>query len=302
MTAQPRFGRLLTAMVTPFDKDLNLDVKRAGELGNYLLDQGTDALVVCGTTGESPTVFYDQKLELFRAVKDACGSRAPIIANAGDNCTDDSIAFAKQAEKVGVDALMCVVPYYNRPPQEGLYRHFRSIAEAVDIPIIVYNVPSRTSCNMEAETTLRLAHDVENIVAVKQAMPDLEQAKKIIDEAPAGFELLSGDDMLTYPMMKLGGTGVISVISHLAGPYMKLLVELTAAGELEKAEAVHKALVPLAEAAFMTSNPIMVKDGLAIAGFDVGTVRLPLIPPTQEQHDKMVKVMTECAEALKQFD
>lgn len=302
MTAQPRFGRLLTAMVSPFDKEGALDTKRAGELGNYLLDNGTDALVVCGTTGESPTVFYDQKLELFRAVKDACGNRAPIIANAGDNCTDDSVAFAKQAEKIGVDALMCVVPYYNRPPQEGLYQHFRKIAEAVEIPIIVYNVPSRTSCNLEPETTLRLAHDVENIVAVKQAQPDLEQAQKIIDGAPEGFEVLSGDDLLTYPMMKMGGTGVISVNAHVVGPYMKKMVDACAAGNFEYAEKIHLALKPVTEALFMTSNPIMVKDALDIMGFSVGGVRLPLIPPTPEQHDALVKVLRECEVALKQFD
>lgn len=302
MSAQPRFGRLLTAMVTPFTKDNDLDTNRAAELANRLLDTGTDALVVNGTTGESPTVFYDQKLELFRAVLDGAGHRAPVIANAGDNCTADTVEFAKKVEKLGVDGLMIVVPYYNKPPQEGLYQHFRTIAEAVDLPIIAYNVPSRTSVNLEPETMLRLAHDVENIVAVKQAQPDLDQAKMIIDNAPKGFEVISGDDGLTYPMMKLGGTGVISVISHVVGPYMKQLVESCALGDFETAEKIHELLMPVARALFMTSNPIMVKHALAVEGFSVGSVRLPLVPPTQEQHEELVRILDESFAALATLD
>jgi 4-hydroxy-tetrahydrodipicolinate synthase len=194
---EPRFGRLITAMVTPFKPDLELDLPRAQELALRLLDSGTQALVVCGTTGESPTVFYDQKIELFRAVLDAVGGRAPVIANAGDNCTADSVEFAQKVVSLGVDAIMAVVPYYNKPPQEGLYRHFRAIAESVDVPVILYNIPGRCVINMEPATILRLASDVPNIVAVKQANADLAQAGAIIDGAPAGFEVLSGDDELT---------------------------------------------------------------------------------------------------------
>ncbi len=293
MTSRPRFGRLLTAMVTPFDTEGSLDLERGAELANRLFDNGSDALVVCGTTGESPTVNYDQKIELFRTVLEGAGTRGAIIANVGDNCTADSVAFAQKVEKLGVDAVMAVTPYYNKPPQEGLYRHFKAIAESVDVPVILYNIPGRCVINIEPDTILRLAHDVENIVAVKQANADLAQVKRIVEEAPDGFELLSGDDALTLPMMELGGTGVISVLSHVAGPSVKAMIEYFLAGDAEKAHQLEDILMPLADALFMTANPIMVKDALAIEGFPVGGVRLPLVEPTREQHEKLVNIMNE---------
>ena len=293
MTTRPRFGRLLTAMVTPFDTEGSLDLERGAELANRLFDNGSDALVVCGTTGESPTVNYDQKIELFRTVLEGAGTRGAIIANVGDNCTADSVAFAQKVEKLGVDAVMAVTPYYNKPPQEGLYRHFKAIAESVDVPVILYNIPGRCVINIEPDTILRLAHDVENIVAVKQANADLAQVKRIVEEAPDGFELLSGDDALTLPMMELGGTGVISVLSHVAGPSVKAMIEYFLAGDAEKAHQLEDILMPLADALFMTANPIMVKDALAIEGFPVGGVRLPLVEPTREQHEKLVIIMNE---------
>ena len=293
MTSRPRFGRLLTAMVTPFDTEGSLDLERGAELANRLFDNGSDALVVCGTTGESPTVNYDQKIELFRTVLEGAGTRGAIIANVGDNCTADSVAFAQKVEKLGVDAVMAVTPYYNKPPQEGLYRHFKAIAESVDVPVILYNIPGRCVINIEPDTILRLAHDVENIVAVKQANADLAQVKRIVEEAPDGFELLSGDDALTLPMMELGGTGVISVLSHVAGPSVKAMIEYFLAGDTEKAHQLEDILMPLADALFMTANPIMVKDALAIEGFPVGGVRLPLVEPTREQHEKLVNIMNE---------
>ncbi len=289
--AAPRFGRLITAMVTPFTPDLALDLPRAAQLAARLLDQGSEGLVVCGTTGESPTVCYDQKLELFQAVIDAVGDRAPVIANVGDNSTADSVEFAQKAASLGVNALMCVVPYYNKPPQEGMYRHFRAIAEAVDLPVIMYNIPGRCVVNMEPATILRLANDVENIVAVKQANADLAQAATIIEGAPEGFELLSGDDELTLPLMGVGATGVISVTSHVAGPQMREMVESHAAGDHTRALSLHLRLLPLFKALFMTSNPIMVKDALAQTGFAVGTCRLPLIPPTPEQSAELGRVL-----------
>lgn len=289
--AEPRFGRLITAMVTPFTPDLELDLPRAAELADRLLASGTQALVVCGTTGESPTVFYDQKVELFRAALDAVGGRAPVIANAGDNCTEDSVEFARKVVSVGVDAIMCVVPYYNKPPQEGIYRHFRAIAEAVDVPVILYNIPGRCVVNMTAETTLRLANDVENIVAVKEASGDLGQIARILEGAPAGFEVLSGDDEMTLPMMGLGATGVISVASHVAGPRMRQMVDAQATGEHTTALSLHLSMLPLFKALFMTSNPIMVKDALALSGFPVGACRLPLVPPTPEQSAELARVL-----------
>jgi 4-hydroxy-tetrahydrodipicolinate synthase len=289
--ADPRFGRLITAMVTPFEANGDLDLPRAQELALRLLDQGTQALVVCGTTGESPTVFYDQKMELFRAVLSAVDGKAPVIANAGDNCTADSVHFAKQVVALGVDAIMAVVPYYNKPPQEGLYLHFRTIAEAVDVPVILYNIPGRCVINMEAETTLRLARDCPNIVAVKEASGKLDQIAAIIQGAPRGFEVLSGDDEMTLPMMGLGGTGVISVASHVAGPQMRAMVDAQADRDHTRALSLHLRLLPLFKALFITANPIMVKEALAQMDFPVGTCRLPLVPPTAEQSAELARVL-----------
>lgn len=287
----PRFGRMLTAMVTPFTEHDALDLDRAQQLAVRLLDQGSDGLIVCGTTGESPTVFYDQKIDLFRAVIDAVDGRAPVVANAGDNCTADSVSFARKVVALGVDAIMTVVPYYNKPPQEGMYAHFRAIAEAVDVPVVLYNIPGRSVVNMTAETTLRLAHDCENIVAVKEASGDLSQVAEIIDGAPDGFEILSGDDEMTLPLMGLGGTGVISVASHVVGPRFKEMIEAQADGDHTRALRIHLELLPLMKALFMTANPIMVKEALRLVGFPVGTVRLPLVPPTAEQSAELLRIM-----------
>ena len=288
---EPRFGRLITAMVTPFSADESLDLPRAQQLALRLLDEGCDALVVCGTTGESPTVFYDQKMDLFRAVLEAVDGRAPIIANAGDNCTADSVQFAKDVVKLGVDGIMAVVPYYNKPPQEGMYRHFRAIAEAIDVPMVLYNIPGRCVVNMEAETTLRLAHDVQNIVAVKEASGNLTQIAQIIEGAPEGFDVLSGDDEMTLPMMGLGGTGVISTIGNVAPARFKQLIDAQVAGDHTRALRIHLELLPVMKALFMTSNPIMVKKGLELVGFPVGGVRLPLVDATDAQTAELRRVM-----------
>jgi 4-hydroxy-tetrahydrodipicolinate synthase len=287
----PRFGRLITAMVTPFTADGELDLPRAQELALRLLDQGSDALVVCGTTGESPTVFYDDKIRLFAAVLEAVDGAAPVIANAGDNCTDDSVEFAQKVEKLGVDAVMTVVPYYNKPPQEGIYRHFGAIATAISVPMILYNIPGRTVVNMEAPTTLRLAADFENIVAVKEASANLTQIASIIDGAPLGFEVLSGNDEDTLPMMGLGASGVISVASHVAGAQMAEMLESQANGDHTRALKIHLELMPLFKGLFMTANPIMVKKALEIVGFPVGEARLPLIPATEGQTAELTRIM-----------
>ena len=287
----PRFGRMITAMVTPFTPELDLDLPRAQELALKLLDEGSDALVVCGTTGESPTVFYPQKLDLFRAVIEAVDGRAPIIANAGDNCTADSVEFAQDVAALGVDAIMAVVPYYNKPPQEGLYQHFKTIANSVDLPVILYNIPGRSVINMTAETTLRLANECDNIVAVKEASGNMGQVAELTHGAPSHFEVLSGNDEDTLPMMALGGTGVISVISHIAGPQFKEMVTAQAAGDHTRALRIHLELMPLMKTLFMTSNPILVKKALELQGFPVGGLRLPLIDATPEQTAELERVM-----------
>jgi 4-hydroxy-tetrahydrodipicolinate synthase len=278
-------------MVTPFTPEGELDLPRAQDLALRLLDAGSEALVVCGTTGESPTVFYDDKLRLFEAVLEAVNGSAPIIANAGDNCTDDSVEFAQQVVKLGVDAVMAVVPYYNKPPQEGLYRHFGAIASAVDVPVILYNIPGRSVVNLEATTTLRLAADFENIVAVKEASSNLTQIATIIDGSPVGFEVLSGNDEDTLPMMGLGATGVISVASHVAGPQLAEMLAAQSGGDHTRALKIHLELMPLFKALFMTANPIMVKKALELVGYPVGECRLPLIPATDAQTAELAPIL-----------
>lgn len=291
--ADPRLGRMIPAMVTPFDENRELDLNRVEELADRLVTGGADALVINGTTGESPTVFYPQKIELFKAAVHAVAGRVPIIANVGDNCTADTVDFAGDVEKLGVDAFMCVVPYYNKPPQEGLYQHFATIARATELPIVLYNIPGRCVVNMTAETTLRLAHDFANVVAVKEASGNFEQIKQIIDGAPEGFVVYSGDDSATYDIMKLGGAGVISTIGNVAPARMKEIVDLCAAGKWDEAYAAYEKLLPLMDGLFETSNPILVKEALKLVGFPVGGVRLPLVDATEEQSARLADIMRE---------
>ena len=280
----PRFGRMIPAMVTPMkdNLDLDLDLDRAQELADRLVKGGADSLIINGTTGESPTVFYPDKIELFKAVVAAVDGRIPVIANVGDNCTADTVGFASDVAKLGVDGFMCVVPYYNKPPQEGLYQHFSTIARSVELPIILYNIPGRCAVNMTAETSLRLAHDLDNVVAIKEASGDFDQVKAIVEGAPEGFCVYSGDDSATLDIMKLGGVGVISTIGNVAPARMKEIVELCAAGKWEEAAAANERLMPL-----------MDKEALKLAGFPVGGVRLPLVDATAEQSAELERTMRE---------
>lgn len=291
--SQPRFGRMIPAMVTPFDENRELDLDKAQALAARLVDGGSDSLIINGTTGESPTVFYPQKMELFRAVVEAVGNRVPVIANVGDNCTADTVGFARDVAELGVDGFMCVVPYYNKPPQEGMYRHFRTIADAVELPIILYNIPGRCVVNMEAETTLRLARDCANIVAVKEASGKMDQVRTIVNGAPEGFAVYSGDDSATFDIMKLGGAGVVSTIGNVAPARMKEIVDLCAAGDWEAAAAANERLMPLMTGLFETSNPILVKEALKLLGFPVGGVRLPLVDATPAQSERLAQTMRD---------
>ena len=293
MSQEPRFGRMIPAMVTPFDENRELDVDKVQALAARLVDGGSDSLIINGTTGESPTVFYPQKIELFRAVVEAVGDRVPVIANVGDNCTADTVDFAREVAELGVDGFMCVVPYYNKPPQEGIYQHFRTIANAVEMPIILYNIPGRCVVNMEAETTLRLARECANVVAVKEASGKLDQVKAIVEGAPEGFAVYSGDDAATFDIMRLGGAGVISTIGNVAPARMKEIVDLCAAGDWEAAAAANEALMPLMKGLFETSNPILVKEALKLLGFPVGGVRLPLVDATPAQSERLAAIMRE---------
>jgi 4-hydroxy-tetrahydrodipicolinate synthase len=283
-------GRLITAMVTPFDEKGQVDYGQAKRLANALLDSGSDGLVVSGTTGESPTLSTEEKLRLFAEVKGAIGDRGSVIAGTGNYNTAESIELSKEAEREGVDALLLVVPYYNKPPQEGLYQHFKAIAQSVHLPCIVYNVTSRTSLNMTHETTIRLSH-IDNIVGVKEAGSDMDQIARIIDGAKAGFRVWSGNDNETFYIVGMGGYGVVSVASHLVGKQIKQMIGLLLEGDVERAAAEHRRLLPLFKVLFVVSNPIPVKHSLNQVGFRVGNPRLPLIPPDAKSAAQINEVL-----------
>ena len=271
-------GRLTTAMVTPFDEQGQVDYEQAKSLAKALVASGSDGVIVSGTTGESPTLTTDEKLRLYGEIKDALGESAAVIAGTGNYSTSESIELSMEAQKQGVDGLLLVVPYYNKPPQEGLYRHFKAIAAHVDLPCMVYNVTSRTSLNMSDATTIRLSH-IDNIIGVKEAGSDMDQVTRIIDGAKPGFKVWSGNDNETFYIMATGGYGVVSVASHLVGSQIKQMMGLLLEGDVEGAAAEHRRLHALFKVLFIVSNPIPVKYSLNQVGFNVGEPRLPLIPP-----------------------
>ncbi len=284
----PAFGRLLTAMVTPFDGSGGLDCPQAQRLALALLASGSEGVVVAGTTGEAPTLSRDEKVSLFAAVKEAVGERGHVLAGTGTYDTRESIELSRAAEKVGVDGLLQTVPYYSKPPQEGLYRHFTTVAAGVDLPCVVYNIPGRTAVNMAPETIVRLSR-VANIIGVKEASGSLDAVSKIVEEAGPDFRVWSGDDQMTLPLLAVGGYGVISVCSHLAGEQMRALIESYVAGDVEKAAVIHRRLLPLMTALMTTaSNPIPVKHALNAIGFPVGGVRLPLWDLDAEASERLM--------------
>ncbi|MFH1542061.1 MAG: 4-hydroxy-tetrahydrodipicolinate synthase [bacterium] len=286
------FGNVLTAMVTPFKKDLSVDYAMAEKLANHLIENGSDGLVLHGTTGESPTLTHEEEFELYRVVKKSIGNKAKIIAGTGSNSTATTINSTKKAEEFGVDGIMIVTPYYNKPPQEGIYQHFKAVAEATALPIIVYNIPGRTAKNIETPTMARLA-EIKNIVAVKEASGDLKQVEAVRKACPKDFIIYSGDDNLTLPIMERGGIGVISVAAHLVGNDMKKMCSLFLEGKKAEAEVINKKLAAIFEAIFVTTNPIPVKAALAMIGWDVGGVRLPLIDANEQEKATVLKVLKE---------
>lgn len=288
------FGSVVTAMVTPLNAEGSIDYDRAGELADRLLESGTDGILVGGTTGESPTLTTDEKCQLFKVVKDAAAGRGPVIAGTGNYCTADTITLTRKAEALGVDAVMLVCPYYNKPPQEGLYRHFRDTAASTSLPVIVYNIPGRTGRNIEVPTLLRLA-EIPNVVAVKEASGDLKQFTEFARGMPAGFMFYSGDDALTFHVMALGGCGVISVAAHVAGVQLKAMCTALEQGDLAAARELHLRLQPLFEVLFLPTsvNPAPVKAALSLAGFDVGGLRLPLVPVTDRERDQIRAVLDD---------
>lgn len=284
------FGRILTAMVTPFNKDLSVNFDLAGKLARHLVQSGSDGLVIAGTTGESPTLTKEEKVELFRVVVEEVGGRAAVIANTGGNSTSESIALTRAAQKVGIDGVMLVAPYYNKPSQEGMYAHFKSVAESTDLPIIIYNIPGRTSVNLLPRTVARLA-EIGNIAAIKESSGNMDQISELRLSIPDSFAIYSGDDSLTLPILTLGGKGVISVASHLAGERMQDMVNAFAAGNVTLAKNIHLELYPFFRGIFITTNPVPIKCALGMAGWQVGAPRLPLVEANEQEKESLRRLM-----------
>ncbi|WP_073201930.1 4-hydroxy-tetrahydrodipicolinate synthase [Gracilibacillus kekensis] len=279
------FGRLLTAMVTPFDTNNRMDLNITTELVEHLLATGSEGLVVAGTTGESPTLSHEEKMQLFEHVVKVVDGRVPIIAGTGNNDTQASIELTKEAEQIGVDAALIVTPYYNKPNQEGLYQHFAAIAEETKLPIMLYNIPSRAVVRLNVETVVALSQ-IENIVSVKDSTGDLDGIASILEQVEAGFTVYSGDDSLTLPIHSIGGSGVVSVASHIIGKEMREMIALFEQGKVREAGQMHRKLLPVMRALFMAPSPSPVKSALKYQQIEVGSVRLPLVPlsPFEEQN------------------
>ncbi len=292
MTEMGRFRGCFVALVTPFRRDGQVDEERLDALVNFQLAAGTDGIVPCGTTGESATLRPEEQREIIRRVVERVRGRVPVIAGAGTNSTEEAVELAQHAERAGADAVLSVTPYYNRPTPEGLYQHFRALAESVRIPVILYNVPSRTGCNLDVETVLRLA-EIPNIIGVKEASGNLEQIMEILRRRPQGFLVLSGDDAWTLPILALGGDGVISVVANEAPAEMRELVRAALAGDLERARALHYRLLPLMRGNFFETNPIPVKAALAMMGLIEENYRLPLVPPRTETRERLRRILAD---------
>jgi 4-hydroxy-tetrahydrodipicolinate synthase len=270
------FGRVLTAMVTPFTEDGSVNYSVAEQLAAHLADNGTDGIVVCGTTGESPTLSWDEEYQLFQVVKKAVDGKAQVLAGTGSNSTSEAIAATQKAAKIGLDGSLQVVPYYNKPPQEGLYQHFQAIASSCpELPVMLYNIPGRTGQNLQPETVARLA-EIPNIVAIKEATGNLDQASQIRCLTPPEFAIYSGDDSLTLPLLAVGGSGVVSVASHLVGTQMQQMIQAFEQGQNQVAREIHQKLFPLFKALFCATHPIPLKAALRLQGWQVGSSRPPL--------------------------
>jgi 4-hydroxy-tetrahydrodipicolinate synthase len=285
------FGKVITAMVTPFKDDLSVDYKKAEELAVFLANNGSDSLVVHGTTGESPTLTHEEEYELYRVVKAALkGTRCKLIAGTGSNSTATTVNSTKQAEKIGCDGAMIVVPYYNKPSAEGLYQHFKAVADTTTLPLIIYNIPGRTGINMLPETVARVAQ-IKNYAGLKDAAGNLDQTSATRAACPERFLIWSGDDSLTLPMLSVGAVGVISVASHLVGKEIAEMVNAYHAGDVARAKELHFKLLPLFKVLFITANPTPVKAALAMVGKPVGIPRLPLIEANEKEKDQIRSVL-----------
>lgn len=280
------FGDVLTAMVTPFDNNGQIDFTQTSVLIDYLIDNGTDALVVVGTTGESPTLRTEEKIDLFKHVVKKVNNRVPVLAGTGSNNTAESIHLTKEAEACGVDGIMLVTPYYNKPDQRGMYAHFAAIAKETSLPIMLYNIPGRSVVNLTAETVINLSQ-IDNIVSMKEASGDLDQVAEIIENTADDFSVYSGDDGLTIPMLAIGADGIVSVASHVIGNEMHTMVRQFKNGQIQEAAALHRKLLPIMNGLFTAPSPSPVKAALQLKGIETGGVRLPLVPLTDAETSKL---------------
>lgn len=286
------FGKVSTAMVTPFDHNGNVDFEKTEKLIEYLIHHGTDSIVVAGTTGESPTLTAEEKIALFKHCVAVVNKRIPVIAGTGTNNTKQSIELTRKAEETGVDAIMLVAPYYNKPNQEGMYQHFKTVAENTKLPVMLYNVPGRTSSTIAPETVIRLA-EISNIVAIKEASGNLENMATIIERTPDDFALYCGDDSLTLPALAIGSDGVISVASHIIGNEMQMMINAFLRGDVQKAGQLHRKYLPFMKELFKAPSPAPVKTALQLKGLDVGPVRLPLVPLSMEERASLQHIMNQ---------
>lgn len=287
-----KFGSVITAMVTPFHDDGKVNYDKAQELAQFLLANDSDSLVVSGTTGESPALSFQEKIDLFSAVKEAVKGKGYLIAGTGSYSTEESVELTKAATKIGVDGLLVVVPYYNKPTQEGLYLHFKTIAQNTHLPIIIYNIPSRTSCNLLPETVQRLA-EIKNITAIKESVGLMDQISDLRRRVGEDFSIYSGDDSLTLPMLALGGTGVVSVASHLVGKKIKSMINLFKSGHTKQALDLHLELLDLFKGLFITTSPILIKTALNMLGWNLGGLRLPLSEASEKEKLFLEKLLEQ---------
>lgn len=284
------FGRILTAMVTPFDSSGNIDLEQTTQIIEHLLENGSEGLVVAGTTGESPTLSVDEKITLFKHVAKIVNNRVPVLAGTGSNDTAASISLTKEAETCGVDGIMLVTPYYNKPNQQGLYEHFTAIAQETKLPVMLYNVPGRTVAKMNADTIIQLSQ-IKNIVSVKEASGDLDQAAEIIERTSNNFSLYCGDDGMTLPLLSIGSNGVVSVASHIIGKEMQEMIDAFTSGNVKDAADKHRQLLPIMNGLFAAPSPTPVKAALNLKGINVGGVRLPLVPLTEKEKNALKELL-----------
>ena len=281
-------GEVITAMVTPFNEKREVDYDKVEALTSHLAESGSDAILVVGTTGETPTLTFEEEIEILSSAKRAVAGKAKIIMGAGSNSTETAVMIAKKAEKEGADAILSVVPYYNKPSQAGMIEHFSAIAKAVNLPIILYNIPSRTGVNMSVDTVKTLAKKFENIVALKQSFGDMDIITELKMSCPSDFAIYSGDDSLTLPMLSLGAHGVISVASHLFGKEIKSMIRNFKTGDAATAKNMHQKLYPIFKKLFMAPNPVPVKAALAYKGIIEEYVRRPLVELTKAEKAELI--------------